>query len=415
MQTIDDITLNIDNIEVNIDDIKMTKDDIKENAKAIEVNKDDIKMSKDDIKVNKDDIKVNKDDIKVNKDDIKMNKDDIKMNKDDIIVNKDDIKINKDDIIVNKDDIKVNKDDIIVNKDDIKVNKDDIKVNKDDIKVNKDDIKVNKDDIKMNKDDIKVNKDDIKVNKDDIKVNKDDIKVNKDDIKVNKDDIKMNKKNIKENRDVIHAMKKSLIPRLNAMEQQIYKDLAGQNKGQGDKTMTKKKPSPRNTSSRATKQITFLNIKNLIAHNNIDKVRELLQFHSEIVHIRDVDYQRTLLMLAALYTDSTTMIELLISHGSNVWAEDFYKSNVYHYAAAFGRQKILQVLCDHDVTNINNLTLTNDTPFYLAAWYCQIECVDVLLRQHGIDITIKSKTGKTAYDVAGKNIKKKIVRKLKTS
>ncbi|XP_057297667.1 uncharacterized protein LOC130628698 [Hydractinia symbiolongicarpus] len=146
--------------------------------------------------------------------------------------------------------------------------------------------------------------------------------------------------------------------------------------------------------------VTFQDIVEIIESNDIEKLKNLLSIHPNIVHMRD-KYERTPLMWTVCYTNNTSMVEILISYGSDVWAEDSVKQNSYHYAAMHDRHTILDMLCRHDVTNINGEDYFNNTPLNRAAWYGNISCVDVLLRYENIDVTIKGQYGETAYDYAG--------------
>ncbi|XP_057303133.1 uncharacterized protein LOC130640398 isoform X2 [Hydractinia symbiolongicarpus] len=148
------------------------------------------------------------------------------------------------------------------------------------------------------------------------------------------------------------------------------------------------------------KGITFRDIKTLILKNEINKLRQILSIHSSIVHMRD-QYKNTPLIWTARYTDYPSVIQLLIQHGSDVWARENYQANSFHHAAWNDRPNVLQVLCRHDVTHINRADIFNRTPLYSAAFYGNPSCVDVLLHHNNIDVTITDKFGRTAYDAAG--------------
>ncbi|XP_057299166.1 putative ankyrin repeat protein RBE_0319 [Hydractinia symbiolongicarpus] len=152
------------------------------------------------------------------------------------------------------------------------------------------------------------------------------------------------------------------------------------------------------------------NIVEIIKSNDIEKLKKLLSIHPNIVHMRD-EYKHTPLMRTVCFTDNTSMVEILISYGSDVWAEDSVKQNSYHFAAYRDRHTILDMLCRHDVTNINRGDVNNFTPLHLAAMFGNISCVDVLLRHENIDVTIKDKYGNTAYDDAGDEHNREIIRR----
>ncbi|XP_057299157.1 uncharacterized protein LOC130629811 [Hydractinia symbiolongicarpus] len=146
--------------------------------------------------------------------------------------------------------------------------------------------------------------------------------------------------------------------------------------------------------------VTFQDIMKIIESNDIEKLKKLLSIHPNIVHMRDED-ECTPLLWTVDNTDNTSMVEILISYGSDVWAENRWKYNSYHVAAISDRHTILDMLCRHDVTNINRVDVDNNTPLHHAAWYGYISCVDVLLRHENIDVAIEDEDGKTAYDYAG--------------
>ncbi|XP_057298686.1 uncharacterized protein LOC130629483 isoform X2 [Hydractinia symbiolongicarpus] len=146
--------------------------------------------------------------------------------------------------------------------------------------------------------------------------------------------------------------------------------------------------------------VTFQDIVEIIRSNDIEQLKKLLSIHPNIVHMRDED-KYTPLMWTVRYTDNTSMVEILISYGSDVWAENRWKHNSYHLAAYHDRHTILDMLCRHDVTNINRVDDYNFTPLHYAAALGNISCVDVLLRYENIDVTIENIYGRTAYDYAG--------------
>ncbi|XP_057299018.1 uncharacterized protein LOC130629714 [Hydractinia symbiolongicarpus] len=140
--------------------------------------------------------------------------------------------------------------------------------------------------------------------------------------------------------------------------------------------------------------------EDIVKSNDIEKLKKLLSIHPNIVHMRD-GCEHTPLMWTVYYTNNTSMVEILISYGSDVWAEDGLKQNSYHWAVIHDRHTILDMLCRYDVTNINRVDVLNRTPLHRAAIFGHISCVDVLLRYENIDVTIKDINGNTAYDVAG--------------
>ncbi|XP_057289745.1 uncharacterized protein LOC130612446 isoform X3 [Hydractinia symbiolongicarpus] len=148
------------------------------------------------------------------------------------------------------------------------------------------------------------------------------------------------------------------------------------------------------------KGVRFKDIVEIIKSNDIKKLKKLLSIHPNIIHMRG-EYKNTPLMWTVCHTNNTSMVEILISYGSDVWAEDRLTFNSYHLAALYDRHTILDMLCRHDVTNINRVDVSNRTPLHYAAEFGHISCVDVLLRHENIDVAIKDYCGRTAFDFAG--------------
>ncbi|XP_057298734.1 uncharacterized protein LOC130629517 [Hydractinia symbiolongicarpus] len=153
-------------------------------------------------------------------------------------------------------------------------------------------------------------------------------------------------------------------------------------------------------STLADMSITFKDIVEIIKTNDIEKLKKLLSIHPNIVHMRG-EHNHTPLLWTVLHTNNTSMVEILISYESDVWVENSVKRNSYHLAAIVDRHTILDMLCRHDVTNINRVDVNNCTPLHRAAMDGHISCVDVLLRHENIDVTIEDVYGDTAYDRAG--------------
>ncbi|XP_057298250.1 uncharacterized protein LOC130629151 [Hydractinia symbiolongicarpus] len=139
----------------------------------------------------------------------------------------------------------------------------------------------------------------------------------------------------------------------------------------------------------------------VIQNENTIELKRLLSIHPNIVHMRD-GIADTLLMMTAEYTDNSSIVNIFIEYGCDVWAmNNKYNYNAYHIAALYNHHKILDTLCRHDVTNINRGAGDNLTPLHHAAYRGNISCVDVLLRHNNIDVAVKDRRGLTAYDMAG--------------
>lgn len=129
-------------------------------------------------------------------------------------------------------------------------------------------------------------------------------------------------------------------------------------------------------------------------------MEKLLTSNSSIVHMTDEE-GHTPLMVTANFSDNPLMVQLLVEHGSNIWAMNKHGTNCYHLAAMLGHHQTLKVLCQHDVTNINCINDLNRTALHYAVVSGEVRSVEVLLRQNNIDTSIRDADGRTAYDVTG--------------
>ncbi|XP_057296744.1 uncharacterized protein LOC130625662 [Hydractinia symbiolongicarpus] len=145
--------------------------------------------------------------------------------------------------------------------------------------------------------------------------------------------------------------------------------------------------------------VTFKDIAEAIHGNNLKELGNLLSTDPNCVFMTD-ENGWTPLMLAVMEKNEK-MVLLLVAQGSNVWAETKMKSNSYVLAAMNGHDKILDILCQHNIDHINRKDLDKGTILHYAASYGNVACVDVLLRFNA-DTTIKNKYDKTAYEMAGK-------------
>lgn len=132
---------------------------------------------------------------------------------------------------------------------------------------------------------------------------------------------------------------------------------------------------------------------------NIKETEKLLTTRPEIVYMRN-NIGCTLLVWSSVYS-YPSMVELLISRRSDVWAKDKNDANAYHYAAANNNHEILKMLCTYDATKIYAVTVNNRTPVFLAAKYGHIESLNVLLSVLNVDTTIRDIDDNSPYDVSG--------------
>ncbi|XP_057306091.1 uncharacterized protein LOC130644475 [Hydractinia symbiolongicarpus] len=143
---------------------------------------------------------------------------------------------------------------------------------------------------------------------------------------------------------------------------------------------------------------SFKEIVEIIKDGDHKKFQEILIEHPNIVEMR-IDNKSTLLIQAACY-NNPLIVKYLIDAGSDVYAVNKYKWNAYHCNAFYGHHDALNVLINHDVTNINNVEKYNYTPLHFASCRGHIECVKLLLSVPHIDVNIRNNSGKNAYDVA---------------
>ncbi|XP_057311123.1 putative ankyrin repeat protein RBE_0319 [Hydractinia symbiolongicarpus] len=192
----------------------------------------------------------------------------------------------------------------------------------------------------------------------------------------------------------------------------------------------------------AKKSYSFEELKKIIEIGDVKTFQSILIDHPNIVKIRSGCNKTTLLMEAVWY-NKPSIVKCLIDAGSDVYAVNKCKSNAYHYSASYGRHDVLNVLINHDVTNINNLNshnytplhfasrngdiecvklllsiphidvnirnIHNNTPLHFASRGGHIECVKLLLSIPHIDVNIRNKWNKTAYDVACNNSIKRLL------
>ncbi|XP_057301442.1 uncharacterized protein LOC130635930 isoform X2 [Hydractinia symbiolongicarpus] len=130
--------------------------------------------------------------------------------------------------------------------------------------------------------------------------------------------------------------------------------------------------------------VTFNDIKQLIKNDNFDEFKRVISCNSKIVDLRSSG-DETPLTFAVKHSKNLSIIQLLIAHGSYVWANISEKNNSYHYAAWKGLDKVLEMLCEEDVSYINREGSNSWTPLEWAARFGNIACVEVLLRCQNIE------------------------------
>ncbi|XP_057306140.1 putative ankyrin repeat protein RBE_0319 [Hydractinia symbiolongicarpus] len=154
----------------------------------------------------------------------------------------------------------------------------------------------------------------------------------------------------------------------------------------------------RKDTQKAEKKYTFDDVMVIIRNSDVKMLQTILIDDPTIVEMRNV-YKATLLMEASRY-NNPFIVKSLIDAGIDVYAVNKYKHNAYHFSAYYGHHDVLNVLINHDVTNINNVSKYNSTPLHYASSNDHIECVKLLLSVPHIDVNIRNNSGQTAYDVA---------------
>ncbi|XP_057299440.1 ankyrin repeat domain-containing protein 42-like [Hydractinia symbiolongicarpus] len=149
-------------------------------------------------------------------------------------------------------------------------------------------------------------------------------------------------------------------------------------------------------------------LETIIENGDVKTFQTILIDHPNIVKMRSV-HETTLLMEAA-YHNNPLIVKCLIDAGSDVYAVDEDKWNAYHYSACYGHHDVLKVLINHDITNINNVNIDNNTPLHLASRYGHTDCVKLLLSIPHIDVNIRNRWNETAYDVTRNNTIKHLLK-----
>ncbi|XP_057304366.1 E3 ubiquitin-protein ligase Midline-1-like [Hydractinia symbiolongicarpus] len=163
----------------------------------------------------------------------------------------------------------------------------------------------------------------------------------------------------------------------------------------------------RKDTQKAEKKYTFDDVMVIIQNSDVKMLQTILIDDPTIVEMRD-NMEATLLMEAALH-NKPSIVKSLIDAGSDVYAANKYKHNAYHYSAYFAHHEVLNVLINHDVTNINNVSKYNSTPLHYASSNDHIECVKLLFSVPHIDVNIRNYRNETAYDVTRNDTIKRLL------
>lgn len=76
-----------------------------------------------------------------------------------------------------------------------------------------------------------------------------------------------------------------------------------------------------------------------------------------------------------------------------------YKDTPIFYAAAYGREDLLELLLKHPDINVNVQDSTGSTPLHMAISLNRCECIKLLLEREDIDLSIENYYGKTVDDM----------------
>jgi ankyrin repeat protein len=101
----------------------------------------------------------------------------------------------------------------------------------------------------------------------------------------------------------------------------------------------------------------------------------------------------------AVFFNNEKVVELLLKNGAFVNDVDTERSTALHLASIKGFDEIAKLLLENGA-NVNAVTIHRETPIFLASKFKHFRVVSVLLNSPIIDINLKNKNGKTAFDVA---------------
>lgn len=142
---------------------------------------------------------------------------------------------------------------------------------------------------------------------------------------------------------------------------------------------------------------TFKELEDIIRDGDDKTFLSILTNNPNVLNVRDDD-GNTLLMEAA-FRNKPSIAKYLIDAGCDVNEVNELNQNAFTCSACYGHHDVLNLLINHDDTNINNGDSFGSTPLYLAAALSRVECVQLLLslphieineRMFSYDTTIKS-------------------------
>ena len=134
-------------------------------------------------------------------------------------------------------------------------------------------------------------------------------------------------------------------------------------------------------------------------NGNLDEIIQMWTDKPDLLNCTDSDGYTAL--HRASYNGHTDVGEWLISKGANVRALTEQKWTPLHSAAKWGQTKMCSLLIQNG-SDVNSQTEGGLTPTHLAAEHARTnrQLIELFVYNPHIDLTIKSKAGDTAYDVA---------------
>jgi ankyrin repeat protein len=128
----------------------------------------------------------------------------------------------------------------------------------------------------------------------------------------------------------------------------------------------------------STPQEIYMNLKDYMNCNNFNEFKKLLEENPGSVYETDVD-QWTLLHYAIVY-NSERFVELLLKHGSDIYARTRLSNSVLHFVVR-GLPATMVLLCLKyvDSRGIDMLNFEGNTPLRTSMDYFNPVVVDILL------------------------------------
>ncbi len=138
-----------------------------------------------------------------------------------------------------------------------------------------------------------------------------------------------------------------------------------------------------------------------IQSGELNKVKQLLSADSSLAKTKDSLGRPPL--QNPCWDGNIEMVELLLSYGADVNAQNRDNVTPLHSATSKGDPRVIKLLLEHGA-EVNAKTKNSSTPLHIAAEFRFIDTnvADLLLR-YGADVNAKDSEGKTPLDVAIKS------------